>query len=231
MAYIVAIDGTAGSGKGTVTKKVAEKLQMINIDTGIIYRTITLDIINNNITVDNIDSIIKLLNESSISISYDQNNQKAVLNGIDVTNMIRTNEVNALVSKVAGLRIVREKANEIIRGIANKYLDKDISIIMEGRDITTVVFPDALVKIYMDASLEERANRRMKQNIELNIESNYKQILENIKLRDYNDMHHEFGALKKADDAMYLDTTNLTIDEVVDKIINTINIRLEEEVK
>lgn len=231
MAYVVAIDGTAGSGKGTVTKMVADKLGMINVDTGIIYRVITLDIINNNIDISDVEGIERLLEKDNIFISYDNNNQRAMLNGSDVTGEIRNNQVNALVSKVAGIRLVRERANVIIRNIAKDYMDKGISIIMEGRDITTVVFPDALVKIYMDASLEERANRRFKQNNELGIVSSYDEILSNIRSRDYDDMHHEFGALKRDKDAIYLDTTNIGIDEVVLKIIDIINYKLEKEVK
>ena len=231
MAYVVAIDGTAGSGKGTVTKMVADKLGMINVDTGIIYRIITLDIINNNIDISDIEGIERLLEKDNIFISYDNNNQRAMLNGSDVTGEIRNNQVNALVSKVAGIRLVRERANVIIRNIAKDYMDKGISIIMEGRDITTVVFPDALVKIYMDASLEERANRRFKQNNELGIVSSYDEILSNIRSRDYDDMHHEFEALKRDKDAIYLDTTNIGIDEVVLKIIDIINYKLEKEVK
>lgn len=231
MAYIVAIDGTAGSGKGTVTKLVAEKLKMINIDTGIIYRSITYALINNNISIENSEKIESLLQKIDITIEYDDNNQKAILNNIDITSNIRTNEVNSLVSKVAGLKIVRDKATDIIRNIAAIYFEKDIPIIMEGRDITTVVFPNAEVKIYMDASLEARVNRRIKQNTENGIESTYEEIEENIKFRDYNDMHHEFGALKQAEDAIYLDTTELTISEVVEKIIDIINKKLKKEGK
>jgi cytidylate kinase len=231
MAYIVAIDGTAGSGKGTITKLVAEKLKMINIDTGIIYRSITLDLIKNNIDINNLDQIEEMLNKLNLSIKYENNQPIAILDNIDVTNHIRTNEVNKLVSKVAGLKMVRDKANELIRTLANTYLDKDISIIMEGRDITTVVFPNALVKIYMDASIDERARRRVKQNEELGIVSSFEEIKKSIAERDYNDMHHEFGALRKTEDAIYLDTTNMDINEVTNKIIHIIEDKLESEVK
>ena len=229
MAYIVAIDGTAGSGKGTVTKMVAEKLEMMNIDTGIIYRCITLAVIDSGIDYKEEVELEKLLQDMDISIKYDGKDQEAYLDKVNVTNSVRNKEVNELVSKISGIRIVREYANKIIREIAKYFLDQDISIIMEGRDITTVVFPEALVKIYMDALVEERAKRRYKQNIDLGISGDLLEIEDSLRKRDYEDMHREYAALKRIPEAIYIDTTNLKIEEVVDKVIKIIEDRLREE--
>ena len=222
MAYIVAIDGTAGSGKGTVTKMVAEKLEMMNIDTGIIYRCITLAVIDSGIDYKEEVELEKLLQDMDISIKYDGKDQEAYLDKVNVTNRVRNKEVNELVSKISGIRIVREYANKIIREIAKYFLDQDISIIMEGRDITTVVFPNADFKFYLDASLDERVKRRLEQNKEKGIDMSESEIKDNIAKRDYNDMHKKVGALKKTDDQIYIDTSNMTIDEVVNKIVNIV---------
>ena len=139
------------------------------------------------------------------------------LNGKDVTSRIREKDVAKIVSFVSSIKEVRFKLNEIFKKCA-----KSKKVIMEGRDIGTYVFPNAEVKIYLDATPEERAKRRYKQNQILGIDMPYEEILENIKIRDKNDMEKEIGALKKAEDAIYIDSTNMTIEEVVNKVIETI---------
>ncbi|MBQ3409229.1 MAG: (d)CMP kinase [Clostridia bacterium] len=215
MSFIVAIDGPAGSGKGSITKIIAEKMNLSSIDTGAMYRCVTLDMINKGIAFDDIESVRALLEK--INIVLDEENGKVLLNGEDVTSKIRSVDVSKKVSEVSAIKEVRIKLVEMQRKIA-----KDKDIIMEGRDITTVVFPNADVKIYLDASVEERAKRRYKQNQESGIDSSYEEILENIKTRDYNDMHKDFGALVRAEDAVYLDSSNLSIEEVTDKIMKII---------
>ena len=211
---IIAIDGPAGSGKGTITEKVAKKLNLTNIDTGATYRAIAYAVLKNNIDLNDHDAIVDLSISSKINFDKDGN---VYLDGEDISKEIRTKEVSSIVSKVSIIVKLRENMVDLQRKMAS---GKDV--IMEGRDITTVVFPDADYKFYLDASVEERANRRYKQNKENNIDMSYDEILESIKTRDYNDMHKEVGALMRTDNQIYIDTTNLTIDEVVEKIVNYI---------
>ncbi len=210
---IIAIDGPAGAGKGTVTKKVAEKLNLVYIDTGAMYRCVALYSLRNNI-VDDSDKIIE--NLKNIRIKFDENG-KTFLNDEDVSSEIRSIEVTNVVSKVSTIIRVRE---EMVR--QQREMAKGLNVIMEGRDITTVVFPNADFKFYLDATVEERARRRQLQNEEKGITSNYEEIKQSIIDRDYNDMHKEVGALKRCDDQIYIDSTNMSIDEVVDFIIEKI---------
>ncbi len=210
---IVAIDGPAGSGKGTITKIVGKKLDLVYIDTGAMYRCASLYMIRNNIKLDELGRIAEMLENINIKQVKDGDIDRFYLNGEDVSDKIRSKEVNEIVSQVSHIVIVREKMVELQR-----EMGKSANIIMEGRDIGTNVFPNAEVKIYLDASAEERANRRMKQNEEKGIDMSYEEILENIKFRDNNDKTSLVAPLKQAEDAVYVDTTNLTIDKVVDKI-------------
>ena len=211
---VVAIDGPAGSGKGTITKIVADKLNLIYIDSGATYRCVALACIRNNITLDEPDKIIEIA--KTLDIKFD-NNQKTWLNGEDVSSLIRSKEVTAIVSQISSIVEVREIMVDLQRKMSNND-----NVIMEGRDITTVVFPNADYKFYLDASVEERARRRFKQNQEAGINTSMEEIIENIKMRDYNDMHKPVGSLMRTDDQIYIDSTNMTIDEVVDFIINKI---------
>ena len=154
MSFIVAIDGPAGTGKGTITKLVAEELGLINIDTGAMYRCVTLDIINKGVSLDNLDAINEILNRIKIDTKNSDGNLKFFLNGIEVTNDIRTQRVNELVSQVSHIPEVRTNMVNLQRKMAEGK-----KVIMEGRDIGTNVFPNANVKIYLDASTEERAKR------------------------------------------------------------------------
>ena len=218
MSFIVAIDGPAGSGKGTVTKLVGEKLGLVNIDTGATYRCVTLAAINKGYKLEEENKIVNLLNEIDIEFKKKENEEKVLLNGKDVTKEIRSKEVNEMVSQVSHIPKVRENMANFQRKIAEGK-----NVIMEGRDIGTNVFPNADVKIYLDATPEERAKRRMKQNEEKGIESNYEEILENIKFRDHNDKTSSVAPLKQAEDAIYIDSSNLSIEEVTEKIIEIIN--------
>ena len=217
MDFVVAIDGPAGSGKGTVTKKVAQKLGLINIDTGAIYRSITLYMIRNNIKLDDKEKIKDMLNKIDIDLQIINGENIVYLEGEDVSKIIREESVTNLVSPVARIIEIREYADYLSRKIA-----KGKKVIMEGRDIGTHVFPDANVKIYLDASPEERAQRRLKQNIEKGIDISYEEILKNIMFRDKNDSSSPIGTLKKAEDAIYIDSTNMNIDEVLSEVINII---------
>lgn len=221
MAFIVAIDGPAGSGKGTITKLVGEELGLINIDTGATYRCVALETLNRNISIEQKEEIVKILDEINIEFKTENNEKRVYLNGQDVTTQIRSKEVSKIVSQVSSIIEVRLKMVELQRRLAEGK-----NVIMEGRDIGTYVFPNANVKIYLDASAEERANRRYKQNQESGIVMSYEEILENIKMRDKNDMEKEMGALKQADDAIYLDSTNLSIEQVKEKIVEIIKLKM-----
>lgn len=217
MAFVVAIDGPAGSGKGTITKLVGKKLNLVNIDTGAMYRCASLYMIRNNISLNQEDKIADMLQKIKIEQRKEEGIDKFFLNGEDVSNQIRENEVNNIVSQVSHILIVRKRMVELQR-----EMGKNADIIMEGRDIGTNVFPNADVKIYLDASPEERASRRLKQNKEKGIESSYEEILENIKFRDNNDKTSPVAPLKQAEDAILVDSSNMTIEEVTNKIIEII---------
>lgn len=214
MNKIIAIDGPAGSGKGTITKLIAKKLNLVYIDTGATYRSIALASLKNNIKLEEKEKIIELAKK--VNIDFDLNG-KTYLNGKDVSSEIRSNEVSNIVSPISSIPEIREIMVDLQRKMA-----KNKDVIMEGRDITTVVFPDAKYKFYLDADIEERARRRYLQNKEMNIESNMEDLIDSIKKRDYNDMHKPVGALKRTNDQIYIDSTNMTIDEVVEKIISYI---------
>jgi len=218
MSFIVAIDGPAGSGKGTVTEIISKKLQLVNIGSGAAYRCVALETIRRGIKLEETQKIIDILDEINIEFRIEENIDVIYLNGENVSNRIREKDVAKIVSQVSSIKEVRFKLNEIFRKCA-----KNTDVIMEGRDIGTYVFPNADVKIYLDATAEERARRRHKQNQELGIEMTYEEILENIKIRDKNDMEKEIGALKKAEDAIYIDSSDMSIDEVVNEIVSIIN--------
>ncbi len=217
MSFIVAIDGPAGSGKGTVTELVCKKLNLINISTGAAYRSVALATLQNNISSDDTNKIIELLDKIDIEFRKENDKDLVYLNGEEVTKRIRQKDVTSIVSKVSSIKEVRLKLNKIFKKIAENK-----NVIMEGRDIGTCVFPKADVKIYLDASIEERAKRRVKQNEELGINIPYEEIKKDIQKRDEADKNKKIGALKKADDAIYIDSSNMTIEEVTDKIVEII---------
>lgn len=213
MSFVVAIDGPAGTGKGTITSILSKEMGLVNIDTGATYRCVALAAIRNNVKLEEKDKIIELANKIKIDIKNEKGNQIILLNDEDVSKEIRSKEVTKIVSQVSSIVEVRLKMVEVQRKLAS---GKDV--IMEGRDITTYVFPKADVKIYMDADESERAKRRYKENKEKGIDMSYEEVLENIKIRDKNDKEKEIGALKIAEDAVVIDTTNLTINQVKNKI-------------
>ena len=217
MSFVVAIDGPAGSGKGTITKLVGEKTGLINIDTGAMFRCVTLAMLRQNIKLDEEDKIKQLLENIEIDLLEEHGNQKVMLNGEDVTKEIREKNVNDFVSPVSTIKIVRNKLLDLQRKVAEGK-----KVIMEGRDIGTTVFPNADVKIYLDASCEERAKRRLLQNQEKGIQTSYEDALENVKARDKMDSEREIAPLRRAEDAIYIDSTNMSIEEVVEKIIRLI---------
>lgn len=206
---VVAIDGPAGSGKGTVCKMLADLENLVYIDTGAMYRCIAYLALKNNIDINDSDKIVELAKGADISFI----DNKVMLNGEDVTKEIRTMEVTKIVSPVSSIVPLREVLVDMQR-----KMSESLDVIMEGRDITTVVLPNANYKFYLDASVEERAKRRFEENTLKGMSVSYDEILENIKARDYNDMNKPVGALVHTDEQIYIDSTDMTIDEVVSKI-------------
>ena len=210
MNITIAIDGPAGSGKGTLAKVLAKKYNLINIDTGATYRCVALKTLQNNIDINETDKIIEISKNINIDLKQDGT---VLLDGIDVTKEIRSKEVTQIVSPISSIVEVRKNMVDIQRKIASNN-----NVVMEGRDITTVVLPNAKYKFYLDASLESRAKRRTEENKQKGIDMSYEEVYENIKSRDYNDMNKEVGALKRTEEQIYIDTTNLSVEEELDII-------------
>lgn len=214
----VAIDGPAGAGKSTIAKLASKKLGYIYIDTGALYRSIGYYVISKGGDLDNAESVISCLPEITAEIKFIDEVQHVFINGEDVSDKIRTEEVSKAASKVSAIPKVREFLLEMQRGFAKKY-----NVIMDGRDIGTVVLPDAQVKIFLTASAEVRASRRYKEQVERGLKVNYDEILADIKERDYRDEHREIAPLKPAADSVYLDTSDFDVEQSADAVIKTIN--------
>ncbi|MGM0379143.1 MAG: (d)CMP kinase [Bacillota bacterium] len=206
----IAIDGPAGSGKSTVSKILAKKLDIEYLDTGAMYRTCTLYLLNNKIDLDNLDQIKKSLDKMNFKIE----NNNFYLDGKNINKDIRKPIVNENVSKVASYKFIRKKMVELQKQIA-----KTKDVIMDGRDIGTHVLPNADYKFYLDASVKQRAKRRFDELIEDGEKVDFEDILESIKKRDKKDMNRKHAPLTKAEDATVIDTTNLNVKEVIEKII------------
>lgn len=213
MSFIVGIDGPAGTGKSTVTKILADELNLINIDTGATYRCVALKTLEENVKIDDTEKIIKISEEINIEFKQTEKEQLVFLDGKNVTDKIRSAEVTKIVSLISSIKEVRLNMVKLQRKLAEGK-----NVIMEGRDITTYVFPNADVKIYLDADLEVRAKRRFEQNKEKNIKMSYEEILENIAKRDENDKNKPIGSLKIAEDAIVIDNTNMEMEEMKEKI-------------
>ena len=208
MSINIAVDGPAGAGKSSIAGAVAEEIGYIYVDTGALYRSIALYSIENKL--DN-ESLVNSLDKINIRLEFIDKCQHVFLNDNDVSDKIRTPEVSMGASKVSVIPEVRE----FLFGLQKKIAAEN-NIIMDGRDIGTVVLPDADLKVFLTASAEERANRRFKEMTDSSI--TYEQVLEDIKQRDYNDMHRDIAPLKQAEDAVLLDTTGMTIEEVKQKL-------------
>ena len=220
--YVIAIDGEAGTGKSSLAKNIAKKYKIVYMDTGAMYRWVTLNMIWEEISLDEIYKIERLLENIKIDMENEDGEDKFYLNGIDVTKQIREKQVNDLVSQVSHIPVVRERMVELQRKLA-----KGKKIVMEGRDIGTNVFPNAKVKIYLTATAQERAKRRYEQNKEKGINIPYEEILNNVIFRDRNDKSSSIAPLKKADDAFELDTTNYTLEEVEKIVVEKIREKVD----
>lgn len=217
----IAIDGPAGAGKSTIAKMVSAKLGYIYVDTGALYRTAALYITENNIPDENIE---KALESADISLKFIDGTQRVFLGGRDVSELIRTPEISMAASRTSAVPAVRAYLFETQKKIA-----RENNVIMDGRDIGTVVLPDAEVKIFLTASAEERANRRYKELAEKPDCPPYEDILKDIIQRDYQDMHRETAPLRQADDAVLVDTTNLDLEQSAEEIVRIITKRIAGE--
>ena len=214
MYNIIAIDGPSGSGKGTIAKEVAKRLNYTYIDTGAMYRCVSLKSLEENLKETDEDQIVELLKNMDIKLT---NDGKVYLDNRDVTTAIREMDVTARVSKISSIIPLRLVMEEKQRNMA-----KEQDVVMEGRDITTVIFPNAKYKFYIDASLEVRAKRRLEQNKEKGVESTYEEVYESLKQRDYDDMNRPLGALKRTDDQHYIDNGKNTKEESVNEILKIV---------
>lgn len=205
----VAIDGPAGAGKTTIAKILSKDLNLTKIDTGAMYRCVALKSLNENVPLSDEEKIIEIAQNCKIEFAGEQ----VFLDNEDVTKEIRSKEVTDIVSPLSSIVEVRHILVKQQQEMANGK-----NVIMEGRDITTVVLPNASVKIYLDANESVRAKRRYDELKDKNNDITYEEILENIRKRDYNDMHKKEGSLIRTDDAIYIDSSNMTLDEVINRI-------------
>jgi len=215
---IIAIDGPAGAGKSTVARTIAQKMGFLYIDTGAMYRALTLKALESEIDEKDTDALIEMARSASIDLMNEQDGSlKILLDGRDVTSPIRQPRITRLVSDIAKIKGVRE----IMLGWQRK-LGRQRESVLDGRDIGTVVFPDADKKFYIDAEFSVRVRRRYKELKELNQGVTLEDIEKDLRNRDNIDSTREFAPLKKADDAIYIDTTEMTIEEAVDKVLGYI---------
>ncbi|HIV03128.1 MAG TPA: (d)CMP kinase [Candidatus Aphodoplasma excrementigallinarum] len=218
----VAIDGPSGAGKSTIAKTVAKRLGFTYIDTGAMYRTVALYALENGIDTKNADGALEqALAEIGIDISYEDGSQHIFLNGRDVSEQIRTPQVSMGASDVAAVPAVRLKLVELQRALANRQ-----NVIMDGRDIGTYVLPDADIKIFLTADVEDRARRRYEELVQKGNSVRFADVLEDMKQRDKNDSARAFAPLCRAEDAELIDTTGASLDESVGRILSFIQMRL-----
>ena len=209
MGRNIAIDGPAGAGKSTIAKNLAKKLGYIYVDTGAMYRAMALFFLRRGIRAEESDRIEEAVADADVSIVYENGEQQVILNGENVNGLIRTEEVGNMASASSVNPKVREKMTELQRRLA-----KTSDVVMDGRDIGTFVLPDADVKVYLTASVEERARRRALEYEKKGIEVSIEQIAKDISERDYRDMHREHAPLRRAEDAVLVDTSDMTIAQV-----------------
>lgn len=215
--YNIAIDGPAGAGKSTIAKMAAKKLDFIYVDTGAMYRAMALYFLRREIDAKDEKKIAEACEHINVTIAYQEGEQQVLLNGENVNAFIRTEEVSMMTSNTSKYPAVREKLLYLQRELAAAN-----NVIVDGRDIGTCVLPDAELKIYLTASASERAKRRYLEQKERGVESDLAQIESDIIARDEQDMNREIAPLKQAEDAIYLDTSDMTIEEVVTKIVSLV---------
>ena len=218
----IAIDGPSGAGKSTIAKAVAQKMNFIYVDTGALYRAVGVAALNRNLDYHNETLIAPMLQEIKVDLVYEDGVQKVLLNGEDVSREIRMPEASMAASGVSALPCVRQFLLETQREIASKN-----NVIMDGRDIGTVVLPGAQIKIFLTASAEKRAQRRFAELQEKGIDATYQEVLDDMVKRDYNDSHRAIAPLKPAEDAVFVDTSDLNLEQSIVAIEQTIRTALQ----
>lgn len=214
MGYNIAIDGPAGAGKSTIAKLVAKKKGYIYVDTGAMYRGLAIHFLKKGISADDVAAIEAACEDADVTIGYENGAQQVYLNGENITAILRKEEVGAMASRTSGIPKVRATLMDLQQTMART---KDV--VMDGRDIGTVVLPNADVKVYLTASVDCRAKRRYLELQEKGVECNLEEIAKDIEERDYRDMHRETSPLRLAEDAVLVDSSDMTIEEVADTII------------
>ncbi len=217
MGMNIAIDGPAGAGKSTIAKMVAQRLHFIYVDTGAMYRTIALSLLRSGTDCEDERALSEALEQMDIRIGYENGTQQMLLNGENVTGLIRTEQVSQMASISSAKPIVREKLMDLQRTLA-----RENDVLMDGRDIGTRILPDAQVKIFLTASVQARAQRRFKEMQEKGIPCTLEEIQSDIEERDYRDMHRDTAPLVQAEDAVLVDTSDMTIDEVTQEIVRLV---------
>lgn len=223
--HSIAVDGPAGAGKSTIAKRVAKELGFIYVDTGAMYRSMALYFLRHGIQGGDEKGVSAACKDIEVSIEYENGEQQVILNGENVNDFIRTEEVSMMTSDTSKYKEVREKLLSLQRGLAQK---KDV--IMDGRDIGTCVLPDADLKVYLTASTKERARRRFKEQTERGVECDMGQIEKDIILRDEQDMNRTVSPLRQAEDAVLVDASDMTIDEVTERIVFLYKDRQEKNI-
>ncbi len=218
----IAIDGLSGSGKGALADGLKKIFHLKHLDTGAIFRTMGIAFWKNEILDPKQEDIEKLLNSINVEISFDGEKQQMFLNGENVTKFLREEEVSKLASKVSAFPLAREKYLEIVAGFSNTY-----DCVIDGRDITSIVLPDADIKIYLTANEKIRAERRFKENQEKNIKTTFEEVLTNLQERDYRDTHRDVAPLIITDDAIVVDNSDLNIEQTIDKCADIIRKKLK----
>lgn len=222
MSIAIAIDGPAGAGKSSLSKEVAKELSFIYVDTGALYRTIGLAASRKGLKKEDKAEIISMLNDIDVKLSFnDEGTQIVLLNGEDVSSFIRTPEASMFASAVSAIPEVRAFLLDLQRNMA-----KSDNVIMDGRDIGTVVLPDAKIKIFLTASPKKRAMRRHKENIEKGIDSTYEEVLKDVNQRDYQDSHREIAPLKPAEDSVLVDTSDYDFEGSKELLLKVIKERM-----
>ena len=215
MGYNIAIDGPAGAGKSTIAKKIAKELGYVYVDTGAMYRALAIHFLKQGLTPEDIEKIKEACKTAEVTLQYEEGVQQVYLNGENVTSMLREEKVGNMASVSSAIGEVRAQLLELQRNMA-----KTNDVVMDGRDIGTHILPNADVKVYLTASVEERARRRFIELNEKGIACDLNEIAHDIEERDTRDMNREIAPLKQAEDATYVDSSNMTIDEVVETIID-----------
>ena len=223
MSYNVAIDGPAGAGKSTIAKAVAKKKNLIYVDTGAMYRAIALYLIRNGVKAEENELISEKCKEADVTIEYVDGKQVVFLNGEDVNGFIRTEEVGSMASSSSTNQDVRKRLLGLQRELAEKN-----DVIMDGRDIGTNILPNAQAKIYLTASIEVRAKRRYDELVAKGMECDYEEIKKEIAIRDERDMNREIAPLRQAKDAVLLDSSELSVEEVKERMIQIIKSKIEK---